>query len=205
MREVNPLETKRAESWKLFIDAPMPMVTIFKTFDISNLISLTEKGYKLNMLMCYCIGKAATDTSEFYLLPVGKKIMAYDKIAINVIVANKSGGINTCDIPIFTELKEFNAAYLQLTEKVSASCENYELADYTIFGTSSLVKYDIDGAVNMYSGIYNNPFMIWGRYKNKQKKTILQVSFQFHHVQMDGMEACEFLEKVQREIAELRG
>ena len=38
MREVNPMDTDRAKSWQLYIDAPMPMVTIFKTLDISNLI-----------------------------------------------------------------------------------------------------------------------------------------------------------------------
>lgn len=31
MREVNPMDTDRAVSWQLYIDAPMPMVTIFKT------------------------------------------------------------------------------------------------------------------------------------------------------------------------------
>ena len=72
-----------------------------------------------------------------------------------------------------------------------------------IVGTSSLIKYDIDGVANMYSGIFNNPFMIWGRYRQTGGKTTLQVSFQFHHVQMDGMEACEFLEKVQERIFSL--
>lgn len=31
MREVDPRTTNRAESYELYIDAPMPMVTIFKT------------------------------------------------------------------------------------------------------------------------------------------------------------------------------
>ena len=55
--------------------------------------------------------------------------------------------------------------------------------------------YDIDGLVNMYCSL-NNPILIWG----KQLDGKLKVSFQFHHVQMDGLEACEFLERVQKEI-----
>ena len=55
MREVNPMDTDRAVSWQLYIDAPMPMVTIFKTLHITNLLCLKEKGYKLNMLLCFCI------------------------------------------------------------------------------------------------------------------------------------------------------
>ena len=37
MREVDPMTTPRAKSWQLYKDAPMPMVTIFKTLDVSPL------------------------------------------------------------------------------------------------------------------------------------------------------------------------
>lgn len=47
MHEIDPLKTNRATSYKLYINAPMPMVTIFKTLDITRLIQLKEKGYKL--------------------------------------------------------------------------------------------------------------------------------------------------------------
>lgn len=200
MREIDPMSTNRAASWQLYIDAPMPMVTIFKTLDITSLMELKAAGYKLNMLMCYCIACAAGETPEFKLLPVGKKMIAYDQIGVNVIVANENGGINSCDIPYAEKFGDFNRNYLELTEKVRRTCENYEIRDSMIVGTSSLVKYDLDGVVNMYSGIFNNPFVIWGKYHTDHSKTALQISFQFHHVQMDGMEACGFLEKLQSRI-----
>ena len=60
--------------------------------------------------------------------------------------------------------------------------------------------YEIDGAVNIYAGCYNNPFLIWGKYRKKWLRTTLPVSFQFHHTQMDGIPAAEFLERLQQEI-----
>jgi len=203
MREIDPMSTNRAASWQLYIDAPMPMVTIFKTLDITNLMERKAAGYKLNMLLCYCIALAANETPEFRLLPVGKKMIVYDQIGVNVIVSNPNGGINSCDIPYAEKLDEFNRSYLELTEKVRHTCENFEINDSMIIGTSSLVKYDIDGVVNMYSGIFNNPFVIWGKYRTDHLKTTLQVSFQFHHVQMDGLEACAFLEELQKRINNL--
>lgn len=155
------------------------------------------------MLMCYCIGLAASEIKEFYLLPIGQKMFQYDKIGLNVIVANKSGTINTCDIPFSSNLEEFNQSYLQLTKKVYETCQDYEIEDHMIIGTSSLIKYDIDGIINMYSGIFNNPFMLWGKYKENKQITELKISFQFHHVQMDGMEACEFLDLLQHKINQL--
>ena len=141
MREINPKETTRAYAFELWMKAPMPMVTFFKTLDVSRLVKISKKsGMKFNMLMCWCIGKAASGIKEFYMLPVGDKLMQYD---------------------------------------------------------------EIDGAVGMYSGIFNNPFIIWGKYRKGFFRTTLTVSFQFHHTQMDGAHAAKFLDRLQQEINKL--
>ena len=76
MKEVNPQETSRAYAYEMWMNAPMPMVTFFKTLDVSNLVKISRKRkLKFNMLMCYCIGKAASKIKEFYMLPVGNKLM----------------------------------------------------------------------------------------------------------------------------------
>ena len=200
MREVDPRQTTRAESHQLYIDAPMPMVTLFRTLDITPLVRLGRKGYRLNMLLCYCVAAAADQVPEFRLLPVGKKLMEYDRIGVSVIVANREGGINSCDIPFQRDLNTFAQSYQALTAQVWDRCENYDLEDSMIVGTSSLARFDVDGAVNFYSGIFNNPFLIWGRYRRKGLRKVLKLSFQFHHVQMDGEQACRFLDLIQREI-----
>lgn len=201
MKEVNPLETKRDMAFELWMNAPMPMVTFFKTLNVTRLVKISKKkGMKFNMLMCYCIGKAASCIEEFYMLPVGKKLIQYDTLAVNTIVANKEGEVSSCDIPFTDNLHVFNDSYLQLTEQVRESCTNHDLTESMVIGTSALAQYEIDGAVGMYSGIFNNPFMIWGKYKHRLFKTTLTVSFQFHHTQMDGAHASRFLDTLQKEI-----
>ena len=203
MKEVNPKTTSRAMSYELYIDAPMPMVTLFKTLDITPLVRLSKKGHKLNMLLCWCALAAAKKVEEFFLLPVGKALVAYDRLGVNVIVNNAQGGLSSCDLPDCPDWRAFETAYLTLTQRVHDSAQNYELDDAMILGTSSLAGYDIDGAVNFYSGLFNNPFLIWGKYTKKGLKRLLKVSFQFHHVQMDGQQACQFLEAMQAEIDQL--
>ena len=205
MREVNPKETSRAYAFEMWMNAPMPMVTFFKTLDVSNLVKISrKKRLKFNMLMCYCIGRAANKIKEFYLLPVGDKLMQYDTIAVNTIVANRDGEVSSCDIPFTDDLFEFNQHYIHLTTQVADSCINHDLHESMVIGTSALAKYEIDGAVGMYSGIFNNPFMIWGKYKRHLFKTTLTVSFQFHHTQMDGAHASMFLDRIQSEINIIR-
>ena len=206
MKEVNPQTTTRAYAFEMWMNAPMPMVTFFKTLDVSNLLKISKKKrLKFNMLMCYCIGMAASKVKEFYMLPVSGKLMQFDTIAVNTIVANSAGEVSSCDLPFSKDLAQFNNDYLQLTKQVAENCVDHDLsAESMVIGTSALAQYEIDGAVGMYSGIFNNPFMIWGKYKRAWLKTYLTVSFQFHHTQMDGAHAAQFLEYIQKEIDKIR-
>ena len=205
-REINPKDTTRNMAFELWMKAPNPMVTFFKTLDVTNLIKVSrKKKLKFNMLLDYCIGKAAVSVKEFYVLPVGDKLMEYDSIAVNTIVKNKTGEVSSCDIAYTEDLAAFNHEYLKYTAQVAETCQDRDLSEESmVIGTSAIVDTEIDGAVGMNSGIFNNPFMIWGRYRRKWFRYYLPVSFQFHHTQMDGAHAGKFLETLQKEINALR-
>ena len=201
MQEVNPKETSRSYAFEMWMKAPMPMVTLIKTLDVSHLLKISRKrGLKFNMLMCWCIGRSASQIKEFYMLPVDNRLIRFDSIAVNTIVANNVGEVSSCDIPYSDDIEKFNSDYFRLTRQVAESCENHDIADSMVIGTSALVECEIDGAVGMYSGVFNNPCMIWGKYKKKLFKTKLTVSFQFHHAQMDGAHVARFLDLLQKEI-----
>ncbi len=206
IKELNPKDTTRAMAYELWMKAPNPMVSFFKTLDVTNLIRISKrKGMKFNMLLDYCIGKAAVGIKEFYVLPVGEKLMQYDKIAVNTIVKNKNGEVSSCDILYVEDLEEYNKQYLKYTVQVAENCQDRDLSnDSMVIGTSAIIDTEIDGAVGMNSGIFNNPFIIWGRYKKKLFRYYLTLSFQFHHTQMDGAHAGSFLANLQKEINRLR-
>ena len=169
IKELNPKDTTRAMAYELWMKAPNPMVTFFKTLDVTNLIRISKrKGMKFNMLLDYCIGRAAVGVKEFYILPVGEKLMQYDKIAVNTIVKNKDGEVSSCDILYVEDLEEYNKQYLKYTVQVAENCQDRDLSNGSmVIGTSAIIDTEIDGVVGMNSGIFNNPFIIWGRYKKK--------------------------------------
>ena len=182
----------------------MPMVTLVKTMDVSRLRKISKKtGIKFTVLICWCLGKAAKDIREFYLLPEQGKLFLYDRLAINIVVQNVKGGISLCDVPCSDDIEQFNANYLELTGHAAKTCKSTALEDYMIIGTSALPQTELNCIVNQYSGRYNNPFIAWGRYRQGLFKTTLPVSFQFHHAQMDGAHACHFLDNLQHEINRL--
>jgi len=201
MKEVNPKETKRAKAYELWMKSPNPMVTFFKTLDVTPLIKKSKKSkLKFNMLLDYCIGKAASTIEEFYMLPVGDKLIQYDTIAVNTIVKNKDGEVSSCDILFTDDLNNYNADYLKYTQEVAKTCNDRDLTDSMVIGTSAIIDTELDGAVGMNSGIFNNPFIIWGKYKKRLFKYYLTISFQYHHTQMDGAHAGKFLANLQKEI-----
>ena len=205
-REIDPKGTTRAAAYALWMNAPNPMVTFLKTLDVTNLVRLCRRRHlKFNMLLDYCIGRAAAPIQEFYTLPAGERLMCYDALAVNTIVKNRGGGLSSCDIRFSDDLEAFNREYLEYTSQTAALCQDRDLsADCMVIGTSAIVETALDGAVGMNSGIYNNPFLIWGRYRKTLFRYVLPISFQFHHTQMDGAHAGRFLENLQDEINRLR-
>ena len=107
-KEIKPQDTTRAAAYGLWMKAPNPMVTFFKTLDVTNLVRTSKKKQmKFNMLLDFCIGKAAASIKEFFVLPVGDKLIKYDTLAVNTIVKNKNGEISSCDISQSDSLDAF--------------------------------------------------------------------------------------------------
>lgn len=122
---------------------------------------------------------------------------------MNTIVKNRTGEVSSCDVPFSDSLEQFSADYLRLACEAAERCENHDLTESMVIGTSAIVDTEIDGAVGMNSGIFNNPFLIWGKYHKGLFKTTLKLSFQFHHTQMDGAHAGRFLQRLQESIYDL--
>ena len=206
MREVNPKETTRGHQFEIWKNAPNPMLTFVKRMDVTRLVRISRKKHlKFNMLLDYCIGKAAINQKEFYLLPVDDKLMQFDNIAICTIVKNHTGEVSSCDIAFNGDFYSYSQDYMKYTTEVAQSCIDRDLSEeYMVIGTSAIIDTELEFGGGMYSGIFNNPFIIWGRYSRHFFKYHLNLSFQFHHTQMDGAHAACFLKNIQEEINRLR-
>ena len=203
-KEINPQDTNREQAFNLWMKSPMPMVTFTKTFDVTRIHKISsQRGLKFNMLLCWCIGKAASNIREFYVLPEQNKLFLYDRLAINVIVSNREGGINSCDILYTDDLEQFNTDYMTLTQSVSQNCISTFQDDAMVIGTSAMVVTPLDSIVNQYTDQFCNPMVMWGQYRKHWYKVSLPISFQFHHVQMDGGQAARFLENLQQVMLNL--
>ena len=158
-REIDPQSSPRGRAFELWKNAPMPKVTITKTFNISRLVKAgRRRGLKTNMMMCWCIGHAANPITDFYTLPAGGRLWQYDSLAVNTVVMTAKGEPHLCDIPFSENLHLFNEDYLRLTRQVYDTNQDYLLGEqYMTIDTSALSLCEIDGVVSVYSEFFFQP------------------------------------------------
>lgn len=204
-QEITPQQSDRAEAFGLWMSSPMPMVTLVKTMDVTRAIKYGKRNnLGVNSIMCWCIGKAASKIKEFFILPEQGKLYSYSSLGINVIVKNAGGGLSSCDIPYNENIKEFTENYLRLTKQATTENKNVVLKDSMIIGTSALIQTELDCIVNQYTDKFCNPMVMWGKIRKGWIRRSLPISFQFHHVQMDGTQGALFLEYLQETIKSLK-
>jgi chloramphenicol O-acetyltransferase type A len=73
-----------------------------------------------------------------------------------------------------------------------------------IVGTSAVIQTELECIVNQYTDKFCNPMVMWGKYRKGVFRTMLPISFQFHHVQMDGGHGAAFLDMLQSTISHLK-
>ena len=204
-QEITPQQSDRAEAFGLWMSSPMPMVTLVKTMDVTRAIKYGKRNnLGVNSIMCWCIGKAASKIKEFFILPEQGKLYSYSSLGINVIVKNADGGLSSCDIQYNENIKEFTENYLRLTQQATTENKNVVLKDSMIIGTSAMIQTELDCIVNQYTDKFCNPMVMWGKIRKGWIRRSLPISFQFHHVQMDGTQGALFLEYLQETIKSLK-
>lgn len=204
-QEITPQQSDRAEAFGLWMSSPMPMVTLVKTMDVTRAIKYGKRNnLGVNSIMCWCIGKAASKIKEFFILPEQGKLYSYSSLGINVIAKNAGGGLSSCDIPYNENIKEFTENYLRLTQQATTENKNVVLKDSMIIGTSAMIQTELDCIVNQYTDKFCNPMVMWGKIRKGWIRRSLPISFQFHHVQMDGTQGALFLEYLQETIKSLK-
>ena len=202
MKEVNPALTSRAQSFALFASAPMPMLTVFKTLDVTKAVKKAKRRkVKLNALLCHAVYLAAKDINEMHYLVKDGKLFFSKELSVGLVVKGKDGKLLNCDVPASENFSVFYSDYNRVIEKALEENEPQEDTERVSIGTSAILTGSIDGLVNLYSPAFTNPFLVWSKYENKFLRKKLKVSFQFHHAQLDGAEAVLFLENLQKVLS----
>ena len=140
------------------------------------------------------------ENQRVYILPEKDfgsswRLMQYNSIAINVIVENKKGGINSCDSPYSDDIQKFNNDYLRLTSEATAEGKFSSLEDAMMVRTSAMIGTGLDCIVNQYTDLFCNPMLMWGSYRRGFSRTTLPIPFQFSSCSY-GWQSCSTILRI---------
>lgn len=198
MRKILASESERAMQYNQWKDAPLPMVTVGRVFDITRLVKRSKREKrKLNMLLCHAIGMAAKDIPQFYTVLNGDCFDVFDELAIQVIVDCGGDRIRYCDVPFSENIEDFERDYNSYINRVRETKEHLTTTDRAEIDTSAVVSTELDTVSNQYAG-RNNPFLCWGKYRrNWLGRCSVQIFLHFNHIQMDGYHIAAFYNRLQ--------
>ena len=201
---ITPAEAGRELEYGYWINNRMPMVHITVTFDVTRLVRRhrRDKRMKMNILMCYCIVKAAQQVKEMHTQVSGKEMIWSDKINVQTILKDKNGQLRFADLPCTDTLEVFADNYYRISKEVWDTCEHHLDPEGHFVGTScASTTLPLDSIQNQCNEDFMIPFLMWGAYRKCFPwRYKLPISLQFHHVQMNGSEAVRFMELIQEEM-----
>lgn len=204
MREkINPENSSRAFAYKNLSKALLPMVTFVKKIDVTRVKKLSKKsGHKLNCIFNYLIIKTAMEIPEFFLYIDGTTNDLYkcDKLTLRFMSQKKNGFLALCVVPYAEDFLTFEKGYLDAVKDCYENNRDMIIEDSAVIGSSALPWTTLESAVNGCWENLTNPFVVMPKIEKKAFKYYMNISFQFHHLQMDGKHACDFLEKLQTNI-----
>lgn len=200
---LDPLKTKRASAWKIYKDYPVQTVLILKKVDITNLVKLSKK-YKLNMLLCYCLGKSANEIEEFHYRLSENKFYKFDNMCVNMVIKGKDNSIYLCDVPFNDNFNKFCENYKDYVGESHEQNKNISLKDCASISTSNLSSYSFDACLNPSCQAFNVPLFIWSKYYTKKFRKFINISFQFNHIQMDGEHVITFFKNLEYNIKHIK-
>ena len=96
-QEIRPQDTTRASAYEFWMKAPNPMVTFFKTLDVTNLIKISKRKHmKFNMLLDLSLGLISLAIILFPPdLREKKQIVVSDSHILSVILFLQSQDFST--------------------------------------------------------------------------------------------------------------
>ena len=195
---------KRAMHCMVFRNSIEPAFCVTFELDITNFLNkIREEKYSFTIAMVYVISKCANEIEEFRYRFVDGKVVLFDRIdTAFTYLDNETELFKVVNVPMRDTLQEY---VLEATKTAKEQKEYFTGPlgnDVFQFSPMPWVSYTHISHTN--SGKKDNatPLFDWGKYFQRNGKTMLPFSVQVHHSFVDGIHIGKLAEAVQRYLDE---
>lgn len=190
---------KRAMHCQVFRNSVEPAFCVTFELDITNFLNrIREKKYSFTFAMVYSVSVCANQIEEFRYRFVDGDIVLFDQIDTAFTYLNKETELfKVVNVPLTESLEE----YVALAAKTAEEQQEYFTGplgnDVFQFSPMPWVTYTHISHTN--SGKKDNatPLFDWGKYFQRDGRTLLPFSVQAHHSFVDGLHIGKLADTLQ--------
>ncbi|MDU5335005.1 CatA-like O-acetyltransferase [Enterococcus sp.] len=190
---------KRAMHCRVFRNSVEPAFCVTFELDITNFLNkMRERKYSFTFAMVYSVSVCANQIEEFRYRFVDGDIVLFDQIDTAFTYLNKETELfKVVNVPLTETLEE----YVALAAKTAEEQQEYFTGplgnDVFQFSPMPWVTYTHISHTN--SGKTDNatPLFDWGKYFQRDGRTLLPFSVQAHHSFVDGLHIGKLADTLQ--------
>lgn len=199
-QEINMNDWKRKIHCEVFRNSVEPQYCVSYEVDITSFLKRTkEKGYSFTLAMIYAVSKCANEIEEFRYRFVEGKVVLFDRINTAFTCLHE-------DTELFkvvnVDMQDSMEAYLEAAAKTQNEQKEYFTGPLgnDVFQFSPLPWISFTHVSHTISGKKDNatPLFDWGKYFERDGRTLLPFSVQVHHSFVDGIHIGKFADKLQK-------
>lgn len=191
---------KRAMHCMVFRNSIEPAFCVTFELDITGFLKrVRAENLSFTLAMVYAVSKCANEIEEFRYRFVDGEVVLYDRIDTAFTYLNRETELfKVVNVPMCDTLKEYVTTASEITEAQTSYFTGPLGNDVFQFSPMPWVSYTHISHTN--SGKKDNatPLFDWGKYFERDGKTLLPFSVQAHHSFVDGIHIGKLAETLQR-------
>ncbi len=194
---------ERAMHCRVFRNSVEPAFCVTFETDVLGLKKyVKENNLSFTLAMVYAVCKCANQIEAFRYRFVDGKIVLFDNIDTAFTYLNKETGLfKVVNVPMMDDLKD----YCINAKKIADDQEAYFAGPLgnDVFQCSAMPWVTYTHISHTNSGKKDNatPLFDWGKYYEKDGKLMMPVSVQAHHSFVDGIHIGEFVDVLEKYLA----
>lgn len=190
----------RAMHCMVFRNSIEPAFCVTYEADITNFKKyIKRRGVSFTLAMVYAVCKCANEIEAFRYRFVDGQIVLFDRIDTAFTYLNPETELfKVVNVPMMDDMIE----YCELAAKTAREQKEYFTGPLgnDVFQCSPMPWLSYSHISHTNSGNKDNatPLFDWGKYYEKDGKTVIPISVQAHHSFVDGIHIGQFADKLQK-------
>ncbi|MCM1345094.1 MAG: CatA-like O-acetyltransferase [Muribaculaceae bacterium] len=190
---------ERAMHCAVFRDSIEPAFCVTFEADITNFKEYVKaQSMSFTLAMVYAVCRCANEVEALRYRFLDGKIVLYDKIDTAFTYLRKDTGLfKVVNVPYVDDLSE----YVGMASKIAEEQKEYftEPLGNDVFQCSPMPWVTYTHISHTNSGKKDNatPLFDWGKYYEKEGRTVIPISIQAHHSFVDGIHVGQFVDMLQ--------